>query len=119
MVIVMRVECPRCHRIHTAFDGDPDVLCTCHLFCEEGNEPSDCNLVDHQQATVDAWKGNWNFPQGMHLGRSKADDNTQARVYWCTIHEHFVAKVLFLIPVEWKRYQHQRLPKKLRFNRDV
>ena len=119
MVNVMKVKCPQCGRIWTAYDGDPDVICNCNQFCEEGNTPADCTLVDHTQATVDAWKGNWNFPQGIHLGRSKADDNTQARVKWCTVHGHFVSKVPFLIPVEWKRYQHERLPKDLRFNRDV
>jgi len=119
MVQVMKVKCPRCGRVWTAYDGTPDVTCTCHLFCEDGSKPSDCTLVDHTAATNDAWGGNWNFPQGLHLGRSKTDDDTQARLKWCTTHSHFVAKVPFLIKCDWSRWYGRRAPKDLRFTRDV
>ena len=112
---IMKVSCPRCGATRTCFQGESETMCNCHQYCSDGSKPSDCTLVDHQNATVDAWKGNWNFPQGLHLNRDSGDD-TQARVKYCTVHSNFVDKVPFLIACNWKS---GRAAKKFRFTRDV
>lgn len=116
-MIVMKVKCPRCRQVQTCFQGEPDTTCNCHLYCEDGSKPSDCTLVDHTAASIDAWNGKYNWPQGMHLGRGKTQDNTQNRVYWCTTHGKFTDKLPVLIPCDWKTFMLSRAPRDLRFTK--
>lgn len=116
---VMRVTCPRCGKRLTCYEGESDTMCNCHLYCEDGTKPSDCTLVDHTAAPIDEWRGNMNWPQGMHLGRDKVTDNTQSRVKYCTVHEKFVDKVPFLVACDWSKWRAGRVAKKLRMTRYV
>jgi len=43
-----KVECPRCHKIISVKPGHPDVECNCHLYCQHGTKPSDCDLLKVQ-----------------------------------------------------------------------
>ena len=116
----MKVKCPRCGHILTAYPGESDAECwRCSQVCEEGAEYGDCTLIDARAASAPGWKGTFNWPQGMHLGRSKADDKVPNRVWYCTTHGHFVDKVPVLVPVPWQKYQTRRLPKQLRIDRHV
>ena len=120
MAEVMKIKCPRCGCLLTAYQGEPDVECTwCTRFCEDGSQPSDCTLVDHTSATYDAWRGLYNWPQGMHSNRSKVQEDTAGRVKYCTTHGKFVTKIPFLVKVPWSKYKRRRLPKHLRFDRHV
>lgn len=111
------VECPRCHRIWYAQQGMPEVDCNCHLYCEDGEKPEDCTLVDHTQATHDAWQGDWSWPHGIHTDASHNGDDTQARVKYCTTHDKYVDKVPITVPIDWERWFSKRAPSKFRMSK--
>ena len=115
---IMKVDCPRCGSIRSCYEGESDTMCNCHLYCVDGNKPSDCTLVNHTSATSDAWNGTFGWPQGMHLGRDTGDDIT-ARLKYCTVHSNFVDKVPFLIACNWTSWNSRRAVKRHRFTRDV
>ena len=116
---VMRVTCPRCGKTLSCYEGESETMCNCHQYCEDGTKPSDCTLVDHTAGTHDPWKGNLNWPSGMHLGRTEEFDDTQARVKYCTVHDKYVSKVPFLVKCDWNKWRSGRAPKKLRMTRYV
>lgn len=121
MVQTLRVICPDCGKSHIAYDGDPAVDCNCNSYCEDGSKPSDCTLVSAEHASVpDRWRGRWNWPQGMHLGRAKETDDVRARRFYCSTHNKFISKPAVTINVDWNVLRgHNRINKKRRFDRAV
>lgn len=111
-----RVKCPRCGRVWVAYEGEGDMTCNCHLYCEDGNKPSDCTI------TADSFSGDLGWPLGMHGGERLGPppaDNPMRRISYCSVHNKFIVDPPMVFPVEWDRFYSRRQKKSLRFNRDV
>ena len=106
-----RVECPKCNRVSVAYDGESEMACNCHLYCEDGDKPSDCSI------TKDSFSGDLSWPLGMHTGDPPGikADNPMRRYFYCSVHNNFIMTPPVVFPVDWSR----AVPKKLRFNRAV
>ena len=81
----------------TARLGDSDVECNCHLYCTQGEKPSDCVV------TVQAFNGSYNWPRGLHGGVSESFDDETNRNYYCSTHDEYYTKQKFMTPVDWSR----------------
>ena len=106
----MKVECPRCGRIWTLRQGTPGVECTCHLFCEDGSEPSDCNM------TPVSFTGEFKWPLGLHTDAPDNSDDIMHLTYYCSTHGKYSKKVPIFIEADWDRWFSRRAPKKLRMS---
>ena len=87
------------------------MTCNCHLYCEDGDKPSDCSI------TSDTFSGQLAWPLGMHGGDppgTKAD-NPMRRYFYCSTHNNYIMQAPVIFRVDWEK----RVPKKLRFNREV
>jgi len=110
-----KVECPRCHKILSAKPGIPDVECNCHTYCQYGTKPSDCTLMAPSSGR-DPFSGKWKAFSGLHNSDVHEGDDTQARTYWCTVHEVYSSKVPFLVSVDWKGFGGKRASGRLRMS---
>jgi len=106
----MRVECPRCGRIWTANQGEPEIDCNCHLFCSQGDEPSDCS-VTKQSANVQ-----FGWPAGMDTGADDDRDKVLDVTYYCSTHDEYYTKVPISIECDWEKWFSRRAPKRLRMS---
>jgi hypothetical protein len=93
----LRVRCPRCGTYWTARKGDSDVQCNCHLYCNEGNKPSDCVV------TWVEYNGSFNWPVGVHLNFADDMDNQTNVNYYCATHGNYYFKAPVLIEVDWSK----------------
>jgi len=103
MSVQFRVICKRCGKDWWAYTGQDEVQCNCHEYCIDGDKPQDCTLIDSRSGTVDAWDGQYGWPQGMHLSQSHNGADVKARIKYCTVHGNYVNKVPLTIPVERNR----------------
>lgn len=88
-----KVTCPRCGKEWTAQQGESEVDCNCHTYCEDGDKPSDCTLEPY---TLNHEVG---FPFGVHTGSIAHDDSPFQIQYYCTIHQRYGYKIPITIPV--------------------
>lgn len=106
MNLHMLVECPRCGKQWSATEGESEIDCNCHTYCEDGQKPSDCSLtpyvLNHEVGA----------PYGAHVGSSRNDDDPMHIQYWCSVHNRYGYKGPILIPVVWDG---KRAPKKFRW----
>ena len=104
------VECPRCSKIWRSLQwGSPGVECTCHLFCSSGTKQSDCTVAYPYN-----WSGQLGYPTGLHVDAKNEGDDVLHRTGYCSTHKKYVYKEPIFLEVDWKRYENQRLPAKLR-----
>lgn len=104
----LRVKCPRCGKILTAYLGDSEVECNCHLYCPLGNKPSDCAVT----AVSGDYRYNW--PKGVHLDYSDERDNEHSITQYCSVHSYYFSKAEVTVPVDWSKLN-QRAGKNLRY----
>lgn len=103
-----KVECPRCHKVWIVSQGESEIDCNCHTYCEDGDKPSDCTLtassLDHEVS----------WPYGMETGSSAYTDDPTHIQYYCSTHSRYGYKVPISIPVDWNTLLSRRLKKKWR-----
>ena len=104
----MRVKCPRCGRIWTVPQGTPDIVCNCHLYCSQGDKPSDCNVTPVTSGVQLGW------PTGLHVGEDDDRDDIMHVTYYCSVHKEYYDKVPITINCDWEKWYSRRAPKKLR-----
>ena len=114
MSVRLRVRCPRCHNDWWAYQGQDEVQCNCHEYCEDGDKPQDCTLVDASSGTYDVWNQTWSWPQGMHLSDELNGKDVTARIKYCTTHDKYVNKVPLTIDVLWDKL---KVPYNLKWHR--
>jgi len=107
MSLRIKVKCPKCGKIWTVSQGTPDIICNCHLYCEDGSRPEDCTLTP---ATV---TGNLTPFLGLHLGHSDSDDVLHRR-YYCSVHDKYSYKQPVLIEVDSEAWFSKRAPSNMR-----
>lgn len=105
----MKVVCPRCKRVMIIPLGNPDIECNCHLYCQEGELPSDCSVTWPYEQTV-----NWNWPRGLKTGRSDYGDSQYRAMGYCSTHENYYYKDKVIVDANWQEWNSRRAPKKLR-----
>lgn len=88
------VKCPVCGKEWNVPDDSVEQACNCHLYCDEGSEPSDCTMT---AVTLNSQVG---WPFGLHGSEDSGCDNVMARTYYCTTHKKFTDKRPILIEVE-------------------
>jgi hypothetical protein len=81
----------------TAHRTDDGVPCTCHLYCNSGTQPSDCNVTEV------VYNGSYNWPVGVHGGRTDDGDNQTNVNYYCSVHNEYYIKAPVLIEVNWEK----------------
>ena len=106
----MKVECPRCGRIWTIEQGCPGIACVCHLYCSEGDKPSDCTVTKVSGAIKYGW------PSGLHVDAEDEGDDLPNRVSYCSTHNKYIYKTPVYIEADWERWFGERAPKKLRMS---
>ena len=107
MTLRIKVKCPKCGKIWEVSQGMPDIVCNCHLYCEDGEKPTDCSLV------AQSFSGNLNLFTGLHFGHSDSDDVLHRR-YYCTTHGKYTYKQPVLIEVDAEAWFSKRAPKDMR-----
>ena len=108
----MRVKCPRCGKIWEAPQGTDAIDCNCHLFCEDGEKPSDCSVTKvnfRNQTTLQV-----GYPTGLHNAPADESDDPFHITYHCSTHDKYYYKVPIMIPCDWDRWFSHRAPKELR-----
>lgn len=102
------IECPRCHQLIMVPQGNPDAECDCHLWCSEGDEPSDCSM------TIVNYTGPLGWPVGSHQNSENEGDDILHRTYYCSIHKKYTYKQQIQIPVDWKKWYSTRASARIR-----
>lgn len=100
--------CPRCGKVHRVNWGVPEVKCDCHLYCSSGDKPSDCSVTEYN------YTGQLGWPVGAHLNRENEGDDVLHRTFYCSTHNKYIYKEPIWLEVDYKRFERERLPKKLR-----
>jgi hypothetical protein len=113
-----KVDCPRCGRTHTVHEGHADVDCVCHTWCQYGEKASDCTLVSKFSGTV-PFNGDWSWPSGLHNQEANEGDDTQARTYYCTVHNVYSSKVPILISVDWNGWYGKKAKRSHRMSKGL
>ncbi len=102
------LECPRCHKLITVPQGNPDAECWCHLFCSEGDRPQDCSVA------IVNYTGDLGWPVGSHQNSENEGDDILHRVRYCSTHDNYIYKTQIIIPVNWKKWYRSRAPARIR-----
>ncbi len=118
------VECPRCHKVWRLPEGCFERECDCHLYCEDGLEPKDCQLIDpnalqgHTYIAAGGgyvWNGQYGYPAGMHTGGNSEDEDVPNRDKFCLTHKRWCYKDIVYLEVDTERWkQTKRLTPKYR-----
>ncbi len=108
MSLMGKVECPRCGKIWTLPQGSEGTYCDCHLYCQYGDEPKDCNV------TVQEYNGPLNYPVGLDQDQADEGEDVLHRTYYCSIHEVYSYREPIFLEVDWEKWFQQRAPKKFR-----
>ena len=104
-----KVECQKCHKVWTIPQASPGVYCNCHLWCQYGTKPSDCNLTDAY------YEGSQGWPVGSDQNPKNEGEKVWERTKYCSVHEVYSTKIPMWLEVNWERwYQKRRLPRKFR-----
>jgi hypothetical protein len=103
----------------------PDIDCDCHLYCSQGDKPSDCNvipaIVQAENVMALSWGklgtgklGNavtqYGYPYGMHGGDAEHEGDRQRHTYYCSTHDEYYDKVAILIDVDWSQKDKRASP---------
>jgi hypothetical protein len=103
-----RLECPRCGKIHTITMPTQEVTCNCHLFCDKGTAPEDCNMQIYN------YTGDLKHPVGLNDGNQDNLGNPLNKAMYCTVHKRYSTKAPVIIEIEWSQWLKQRrIPRKL------
>jgi hypothetical protein len=107
-MIEARLSCPRCKRVWTISQPTPEVQCVCHLFCDKGSAPEDCNMQIYN------YTGELKHPVGLDDSNQMNMTNPLAQAMYCSIHQRYSKKAPIIIEVEWSQWLKQRrIPRKL------
>jgi len=106
----MKVVCPRCKRIWIAHEGEIEVDCNCHLYCTQGNKPSDCSV------TTVSFSGQLGWPTGLHVNADDYSDDVLHILRYCSTHAEYLHKVPIAVECDWEKWHSRRAPKKLRMS---
>ena len=109
-----KVMCPRCKKTLFVQPGDSDVECDCHLYCDDGYKPSDCNLISQTPPNGDTFPTELGPPNGLHTWSLNYGDDKLHRTNYCTIHKRYTYKTPILIPFNWQSWLSQRAPLRFR-----
>ena len=99
------VKCPVCGKEWNVPDDSVEQQCNCHLYCEDGDKPTDCAM------TAVTFNQQVGWPVGMRPTEDSGCDNIMARTYYCSTHNKYSSKRPVLIEVELPA---GRAPKKYR-----
>lgn len=103
-----KVQCPRCGKIHTLPQASPGIYCDCHLWCQHGSKPSDCNL------TAETGTIQWKYPEGAHTNDGDEGDDVVHRTAYCSVHKVYSYKTPVWLEVNWETWYQKRAPRKFR-----
>jgi len=109
-MLKMKVKCPRCGKIWTIQEGQPGILCDCHLICPDGEKVSDCNV------TPVNFNGDLGWPVGLKTGAESGTDDPLHHTYYCSVHNKYYRKVPIWIDADWKGWFSKRALKKRRMS---
>jgi hypothetical protein len=119
-VAAAKVMCPRCKHVWWVEPGESEVLCNCHMFCDDGFKPEDCNLIwqtpTAKRSVTLSWPLDAQYPTGQHNFSPDYGDDRTHRTNYCTVHGKFTYKTPVLIPLPggWERWSNERCEKKFR-----
>ena len=104
------VQCPRCGQVWTVHQGMPEAECNCHLWCDRGTKPSDCNLTPIDSQTI-----NWGYPANMDVGSSNEGEDIVHRKAYCSTHGIYSYKEPIVMEVDWEKWRNiRKLPAALK-----
>jgi hypothetical protein len=101
-MIEARLSCPRCKRVWTITQPTPEVQCVCHLYCDRGASPEDCNMQIYN------YTGDLKHPVGIKDNNNTNMDNPLAQAMYCTVHQRYSKKVPIVMEMEWSQWLKQR-----------
>ena len=98
-----KVQCQRCGQIWFVQQGMPEVECNCHLWCDRGTKPSDCNLTAIDTQTI-----NWGYPTNMDVKSNDEGDDIIHRKAYCNTHKIYSYREPIVMEVDWNKWKQQR-----------
>jgi len=91
------------------------MLCDCHLYCDDGDKPSDCTIISIKDyAVTHTLPHEVGWPFGLHNDPDDESDDIMHVTGYCTIHDKYIYKNPILIPCDWDYWFSHRAPKELR-----
>ncbi len=96
--IVAQVICPICGLMWTIPYPTTEVDCTHHLYCDEGDEPSDCSVTEYN------YSGQLGYPFGAHGSNEDLGDQRHSAWGYCSTHSRYVYKHPYTIEISWDDY---------------
>jgi hypothetical protein len=109
-----KVQCPRCRKVWLVEVGESEVLCNCHQYCDDGMQPSDCNLISQTPPHGDTFPTELGYPEGLHTWSLNYGDDKLHRTNYCTVHKRYTYKTPLLLPMDWQKWLSTRAPQKFR-----
>ena len=109
-----KLICPRCKHVWWVEPGTDEVECNCHRYCDDGFQPSDCNLISQTPPSGDSLPHDAKYPYGIHNFSPNYGDDVLHRTNYCTVHGKYTYKVPIIIPFDWEQFSNTRAPMKLR-----
>ncbi len=101
------MACPRCGKEWIVPQGNPDIECWCHLYCEYGEKPSDCNVTYPLN-----WSGEFNWPRGLKTNATDNSDFKHRATGYCSTHSKYIYNDMVIIDCDWKEWYSHRADKK-------
>lgn len=80
------VTCPVCRKEWNVPKGANLMNCNCHLYCEDGDTPSDCTM------TPVTFNRDIGWAVGQHGSKDSGCDNILERTYYCSVHGKYTSK---------------------------
>lgn len=99
-----KFACPRCNIIHTVVYPTNEIECSCHLYCEDGDEPDDCSVTAYN------YSGTLKYPFGAHSNNDDLGADRMHATGYCATHNKYVYKDVSVILIDWKEYLESRVP---------
>ena len=87
------VTCGVCHKEWNVPANTNLFPCNCHLYCEDGDEPSDCSV------TLVSFNRDIGWTFGQHGAKDSGCDNVLERTYYCSTHNKYTRKHPVVIDV--------------------
>ena len=110
---VFKQSCPRCGRMLTVVYPQSEAQCICHLYCNEGSKPSDCNAVPAESVGGVGGKNaviQLGYPFGIETNQvTGSGDRLHAESY-CTVHGNYIYNDVVEVVVDWDEWFKTRIP---------
>jgi hypothetical protein len=110
MSIEGKIQCPRCGRVYTLTYPNNDIECNCYLYCEDGDEVSDCSVTKYN------FTGQLGWPTGASTSNEDRGDDKIHAARYCSTHNKYIYKDVIVLELDWDVFLGERITPGKRFS---